>query len=589
MADETRDIFDVELSTQNETYRGKKRNRIFLIVSVCVFVAALIVSAALLLNSPENIARILDFGTVLKGVTVDGVDLSEMTEDEARQATADIPDNLLKKAIFTLDVNGQSYRFIADDFGISTDYEDIITQAIAYGHTGTFEERKQAFDTANSQGVGFLVNLTVDETVLNAALYDFKKETDTVPFDASCEFMPWGYLEDGTAYEPDISEMDEAHARGKDYAEPDDLVHIAAENMPNSLRYQYYNTKKYADKMPDGADIARFRYTEGVTGLILDIDQIAGQVLNQVQTGEYSDITVPVEVTESTTTIEDVTKDTQLIASWTSSYNNSHDGYNRNYNVAKLSSMICGVIIQPGETWSINEYVGNRTYAGGWKPAAGISAGAFETQPGGGVCQVSSTTYNAALRAGLEVPVSSRHSIVSDYVPIGLDATISSPRPDLQLMNPYDMPIYVVSYVNGSDKSVTVEIYGSLPVDDQGREIIYDYWSEKTGSIGSPGSVTIEATALPDGTALAVGESVVWVKERGGTYASVYKRVLLASDGSQLSEDLFYKATYRAITGKVYTNPVPIVTETPVPSEGDGTTTEPTIAPTIAPTTSEGT
>ena len=589
MAEDKNNSVDIEVSGANGNGR-KKWIRIFLIASAGVLVAVLAVCAVLLTGSAivteDRIERVMEFGTALKGVSVSGVDISGMTEQEARDATADVSVELLDQAKFIIDVNDEILNFTAEDFGIYTDYEEIVAQALAYGHTGSFDERKQAADTARADGADFAVDAYIDQEKTRATLTAAKNELDTPPQDASCTFAPWGIkLEDNTPYQPDeekIRDMVDANAGRDDFDWPE-LVRIADADMPIKLRYQYYQDSRYIDDYrPKDANVARFIYNEAVTGLVVDMDAVEQMVIAAVENDDYSTITAPVEVTEPAVELDEIKQDTRLIASWTSSYS-SHYGYSRNYNVGKLSSIINGVIIQPGETWSINEEAGPRTSSGGWKLAPGISGGRMEDEPGGGVCQISSTTYNVALRAGLEIPDSSRHSIVSNYIPIGLDATISTGAPDLKLKNPYGVPIYIISYVNGEEKNVTVEIYGPPLVDDQNREIIYDFTSKKTGSIGTPGTTVREAKRLPDGTKIPPGETMSWVSPHSGAYATVWKHVYLAADGSEVSTEEFYKTKYAAIRGISYHNPAkpapPSPTDEPEPDPTDEPEPDPTDEP----------
>ena len=141
----------------------------------------------------------------------------------------------------------------------------------------------------------------------------------------------------------------------------------------------------------------------------------------------------------------------------------------------KLCGIINGQTLEPGVEWSINEVAGPRTIANGWKEADGISDGGYTKQAGGGVCQISSTLFNASIRSGIfyngntsiaadensykwgiEVTSWRHHSIISGYIPLGLDATISTGGPDLKLLNHCTTPFYIVSYMNTEEKCVPV-------------------------------------------------------------------------------------------------------------------------------------
>jgi hypothetical protein len=225
-----------------------------------------------------------------------------------------------------------------------------------------------------------------------------------------------------------------------------------------------------------------------------------------------------------------------------------------------MSSFINSAVIQPGEQWSVNKTAGprNSTTAReiGWKKAAGLELGGTTPQYGGGVCQLGSTTYNAALRANLTIAEFSHHSIPSDYIPKGLDATLSTPKPDLILQNDNTMPVYLVSYVDPKKETVTVEVYGQLPVDPTyGENIIYDFKSENVRRYGSPGSITLfNQSKTPDGKTLSPSHPTIeFASPRAGTKADVYKHILSSTDGKDLCDPILYEvANYSPIQGRVY-------------------------------------
>ncbi len=573
---------------------GSRWQRIFLIASAAVFVAALGAGGWFLMGnsavSEDRIERIIDYGTVLEGISIGGVDVSGMTGLEASQSTQNLGEDLLAAANFTLDIDGETVEYTAEDLELYTDYEEVFADAMRYGHTGTFEERKQAEETAKLSGIAFPVKIYADEEKVSAVILKMKNEIDRAAEDASFEFMPWGYFEDGTAYQPDVEEMITTLAKKDEFVYPEGLVTIPEEEMPSELRYEYYQDdydweEHYEEQYtPKDANISRFLYSGESKGVNIDLSGTVQLVMQAVQNSSFGVLEVPAQITHTENTIEEILAQTQLIASWTSSY---HDHYSRNrtYNVAKMSHIISGVVIQPGETWSINEEAGERNRANGWKQAAGISGGAFTQQYGGGVCQISSTLYNTALRAGLDHKEDidhSNHTIISDYIPIGLDATISSKGPDLKLTNPYDTPLYIVSYINGEEENVTIEIYGTLPEVEGYGQVIFDFSSRRSSTGAAPDyNYVYNATVTPDGEPIAEGASVRFIKSRPKTTAKVYRHIL-DLEGNELTEkEYLFTATYKAYTGVYYVNgPDP---NAPSPTPVPGPTTSPTTAPTTEP------
>jgi vancomycin resistance protein YoaR len=553
---------------------NKKTLKIFLISSAGVLVVALAVAAVLLLGGSTveegRIERVMEYGTVLKGVSVGGIDISGMTADEALAATASVETNALAKAAVTIDLDGETLNYDATVFGFETDYDEMIQQAIAYGHSGSFEDRKAAADTARESGVGFVIEVTADKAKVASALSSMNETFNAEAKDAGATFMPNGYFADGTPYDP--ATWDEATQGAPQ------LVTLADADKPLALRYLYWDNDHYVDGYrPKDADIARFLYTPEQKGLKTDLDKLADMIVTAVNSDDTSVITAPTEATDPTVTLEQVKAQTQLVSSWTSSYSN-HSNANRVHNVSKLSGIINGQILEPNVVWSINETAGPRTVANGWKEAAGIKNGAFVPDPGGGVCQISSTLYNASLRSGITIVSFKHHSIISDYIPIGLDATISSNSPDLKLKNTNATRMYIVSYMNKSEKNVTVEIYGTPVVDPKYGEVILHFTSKKSSTGTVPETITYyNQTQTPDGEAIGAGKSKTYVQARASTTATIYIHYYKL-DGTEITSEKYDTAKYPSITGKIYMNgPDPNATPTPTP--------EPSTSPETSPST----
>lgn len=130
----------------------------------------------------------------------------------------------------------------------------------------------------------------------------------------------------------------------------------------------------------------------------------------------------------------------------------------RALNVALAAAALNGALLTPGETFSFNRFVGPRITERGYREAPVLVDGRFEVGVGGGVCQVSSTLYNAALLAGLGARGRSPHSLPVWYVPLARDATVSYNAVDLQLHNPLPHPVAIRAVVDGD--RLTVQVWG---------------------------------------------------------------------------------------------------------------------------------
>jgi len=147
---------------------------------------------------------------------------------------------------------------------------------------------------------------------------------------------------------------------------------------------------------------------------------------------------------------------TELVSSFTT---NHACCQNRVKNIQRIADLVRGHIIQPGETFSVNDFIGRRTRAKGFVSDGVIQGGHFTDQVGGGISQFATTTFNAAFFAGLDIPEYQSHSIYISRYPYGREATLSFPLPDLELTN--NTPHAVMLWTSYTSRSITVEVWST--------------------------------------------------------------------------------------------------------------------------------
>lgn len=173
---------------------------------------------------------------------------------------------------------------------------------------------------------------------------------------------------------------------------------------------------------------------------------------------EKEEYIIPLKITKPNVTLESL--GTQAFPNKLSEFTTRYDASNKNRsnNLLLASEKVNGTIILPGEIFSYNKIVGERTIAKGYKEAAVYSGGKVIQGIGGGICQLSSTLYNAVLYANLEVTSRSNHRFLTSYVQEGRDATVSWGTIDFCFKNTRSYPIKIVSTV--SNGIVRIQIYG---------------------------------------------------------------------------------------------------------------------------------
>ena len=214
---------------------------------------------------------------------------------------------------------------------------------------------------------------------------------------------------------------------------------------------------------------------------------------------------------------------------------------NRNTNIALSAQAINGKMVLPGESLSFNESTGQRTTAKGYREAGAIQGGQLVDETGGGVCQTSSTLFNAVVRADLEILTRSEHAWPSSYVPRGEDAAVDYPRLDFKFRNNLDAPIFIMAWFENQE--VTVEVYGKLPT--PGRTI--ELYSE-TLKTYTPSNEVIytRKTDLPSGT------NKVAKQKRTGYRVDTYK--VYYQDGAEAERALLWRTEYKPVQKEVYFN-----------------------------------
>ena len=222
------------------------------------------------------------------------------------------------------------------------------------------------------------------------------------------------------------------------------------ENIANKINVPVKNAKLYISG-------GSFNVTPSTTGKEFDVASNTEAIYEAINNKNYGEISLKVnDINPKISTSMAKSVDT-LLAEHSTKF--STNLFGRAENIRISSNRISDVLLMPGEVYSYNNLTGKRTIANGYHNAPVIINGDLEDGPGGGVCQTSTTLYNAVLYSGLKIEQVKNHSITSNYAPRGKDAMVNDSGSDFKFSNPYDHPIYVKSIVNGD--TITCQIYGN--------------------------------------------------------------------------------------------------------------------------------
>lgn len=285
----------------------------------------------------------------------------------------------------------------------------------------------------------------------------------------------------------------------------------------------------------------RFVITEDAAGRQADVHGLAQALQDRIQSGDTAPLEAAFLPLLPAYTADQARLDTQLVSKFSTSFAGSTYGVkDRVFNIKKAASMIDGTLLAPGEEFDMNAALGPRNEEGGWKIATGIFDAAYVQEYGGGVCQVSTTLYNAVLMADLTVIERYHHSWPLGYVAAGRDATISTGGPNFRFMNSSEVPVVISATADTKAKTITVRLYGRpLP---EGMTISLK--SKKTATLADLGTeYTVDLSLAP-------GQTEEVRKSRRGCIAVTWKEYYSA-EGEFIRKEQVTEDKYRSIKGLI--------------------------------------
>lgn len=427
----------------------------------------------------------------VQGVSIAGVNVSGMTLEQAA-ANEEIfqkGQDAYNSFSYAFSVQDRQFTYNAQELGLDAGIDGALKEALKWGNAG--DARAAQRQQAQESGVDFPA-IHADPEKVKGVLQTHKLEYDMAPQNATLKVKDTFVPGDNAEFVPEIK----------------------------------------------GADV--------------NIANLAALICGNINKGDFSVVEAPMIEIGPKITLDKLKANTVMTRSWSSSYAKHHSA-DRVTNIKIISRLINGSVIDPMQTWSINDTAGPRNAQTakelGWTEADGIENGRYSEQYGGGVCQVSSTVYNCAIRSELEIIERWPHSWPSDYITPGLDATITTGLKDLKLFNPFDTPVMIVCRVNETEQTVTVEVYG--PPIKNGYSIEFDTQTVQTKKPGAP-IYHYNATETPDGKSMKPGQKVTWIEERTGKTIKAFKYYVDAQGNKVGSPEYFMTSTYRPYQGEYY-------------------------------------
>lgn len=513
----------------NEIKSGKRR--IFPFVLIGIFIIVILVFSVIfsLIN--------IDNDKIIGKVSIMGIDVSNMTKEQATEVLKEIihdkmsEELVLKKDDYETSIN-------ANQINAQFNIEEAVQKAYDIGRSGNII-------TNNYNILASIIWENNIELQMNYEQESLDKKIDDIS-----SKLPDGlvqnsyYIEDdeliivkgkkGLVIKEDELEnsvINEMKAVNKKY----NILNIPTQELePDAIDIEKIRDEIY--KEPQNASVSKDKETgktqvnTHVNGVDFDISIEEAKKIIAEDKEEY---VIPLKIIVPDKTLSDLGE--EAFPDKLSEYSTIFDSSNRNRsnNLAISAEKIDGTIIMPGETFSYNQTVGERTIAAGYKEAGAYAGGMVVQDVGGGICQTSSTLYNAALLANLEIVDRSNHQFLTSYVDASRDATVAWGSIDFQFKNTRTYPIKIeASAKNGVCE---MAIYGIK--EDKEYEVVIE--SEVLSYIPF-------TTKYENDDSLEEGEEVVEQSGYTGCTSEAYK--ILKLNGKVVSKTLLSKDTYDPMT-----------------------------------------
>ncbi len=467
--------------------------RIFILglISVCslllFFILLFIKSRYVNKPDEQELNTVLDSGVFFSGISINGIDIGNMTYEQARQkllpsVTADIQSFNIRV------IHGSTLWLLnAADIGAVSTLDQTLEEAMLLGRSDTKADNDAMLSELTSKGKSYTVGFIATEAKLHESIAKIASHMGTQPVEPYAEADSWS------------------------------TTHS-------------------------------FIYHDGTDGHLLDEDALCEEIKAALENGSYSvSLTPELKTIKPSHDIEWVKANTQLRSQWQTDFGKSSSLRNANRvgNIQKASTLLNGVCIAVGEEFNFNAFIGPRTEAGGWPLAPGIVNGnSYEMQAGGGICQVSTTLYNALLCAGSEIEITERyhHSWPSSYADYGLDSTVTGSAESgksLNFINNTNAPLFIFADCDQENKLMKISIYGE-PLESG---VTYKTRGEIIETIEPGEAIVTENLNWP------TGYEETTIKGRKGYKAEAYRDKYV--NGEFASGELLYTDSYRAVTSEI--------------------------------------
>lgn len=551
----------IKKTVENMSEKKKKKWIIPMILIVILVIVAIFCSTIFALVNINN-------EKIISGISIDGIDVSGLSKEEAKAKISDIYQEKKAKEI---GLKYEEYETTLNPELMEVNYEveNAVEEAFLVGKDDNIfvNNYKILFTLIGKKDIP--VNMTLNEEVAKQTIEDIGVN------------LPGVIIESSYAVEED--ELIITKGKAGVAINTTELLKKVKEKLKGSNYSEEYIEIPVEQKEPEPIDIDKIHeeiYTEAkdayytkdpftiypeVEGIDFDVEA-AREILKE----EKEEYIIKLTITKPKITINQIGTEAfpDQLGTCTTRYDVSD--VNRTTNLVIACQKINGKVVLPGETFSYNKALGPRTTAAGYKNGKVYEGGEVVDGIGGGICQISSTLYNAILTANLETVERRNHQFVTSYLPAGRDATVVYGMTDFKFKNTRKYPVRIVA--SAKNGIATVSIYGIK----EENEYTFSFSTKTIASI--PFSTKYEENAsLPTGTEK--------VRQKGANGLKTETYITKSLNGKVISTTLLSRDTYDAMAKiivkgtKGATSTTPSTTTEPTPTPEPVTPQEPTTNP----------
>ena len=544
---------------ENKTGKTQTKKIKKIVISiVIVAIVALLFSTVFALTNINN-------EKIISGVTIKGVEVSGLTKEEAMAKLETVYSEKINNNIML------QYQDLESELNptlmeVNYDIEKAVNEAYSLGRDGNiFINNYNILGTLIGKR-DFNVDMTMNEETTKQTINDIGANLPGIMMESSYSIEDDELIitrgKEGVVISTDTL-LSEVKEMLNDIHETENMIEIPVETKtPQEIDIDKIHSEVYQE--PQDAYYTKDPFTvyPEVEGIDFDVEKAKEIIAAEIK-DEY---VIDLIVTKPKVTLEDI--GTEAFPDRLSTFSTRYDASDkdRTTNLVLACQKLNGKVIMPGETFSYNAALGPRTYAAGYRNGKIYENGQVVDGLGGGICQISSTLYNAALMSDMEIVERRNHQFVTSYVDEGRDATVVYGSTDFRFKNTRTYRVRLVASAKGG--VATVSVYGIKEAD---REYTYSFKTDVISTIPY-------TTKYEEDSSLAAGQEVVKQKGTNGLVCKTYMTKML--NGKIVSTKLLstdtYSAMQRIVKRGILTTTSNQSSSTSVPTTNTEANTEPT-------------